>query len=169
MEYKEAIEAVIEGFRDEEARTEEQRRSLAALVMWRKFMVGLRIKERVDGYEVEGEGSTNEPVEVESGMARKMNVDDYGGGFLAADEGDGMGEREQVDIYDRLHFLQPGEKENIETEESVNTHDLESKGLGEKGEDTDDDDGGGFVLSENDSGMESEDYIDDGGGGFLSE
>jgi xeroderma pigmentosum group C-complementing protein len=88
-EYRAAIEAVIEGFRDEEAEAEEQMRSLAALRMWKKFMVGLRIKERVDGYVVEGEEADVAPVMDEddsriddSGMESEEYVDDGGGGFF---------------------------------------------------------------------------------------
>lgn len=81
-EYKDAIEAVIEGFRDEQAEAEEEMRSLAALRMWRRFMVSLRIKERVDGYEVEGEKADIEPVEDDSGMESEEYIDDGAGGFF---------------------------------------------------------------------------------------
>ena len=46
---------MIEGFRDEQAQAEERRRTLNALRMWKRFLHSLRIKERVDGYDVEGE------------------------------------------------------------------------------------------------------------------
>jgi xeroderma pigmentosum group C-complementing protein len=82
VEYKDAIEAVMEGFRDEQAEAEEEMRSLAALRMWKRFMVGLRIKERVDGYEIEGEEAATEPVEYGSGMESEEYIDDGGGGFL---------------------------------------------------------------------------------------
>ena len=57
-------------------------RSLAALRMWKMFMVGLRIKERVDGYEVEGEEAVIDPVEDDSGMESEEYIDDGGGGFF---------------------------------------------------------------------------------------
>jgi len=87
MEYKDAIDAVIEGFVDEQAQAEEEMRSLAALRMWRLFLVGLRIKQRVDGYEIEGEemGREEEGIESEendSGMESEEYIDDGGGGFL---------------------------------------------------------------------------------------
>lgn len=84
-EYKDAIEAVIEGFRDEQAQAEEEMRCLAALRMWKRFMVGLRIKERVDGYEMEGEEAALQPAEDgedDSGMESEEYVDDGGGGFF---------------------------------------------------------------------------------------
>jgi xeroderma pigmentosum group C-complementing protein len=83
VEYKDAIEAVIDGFRDEQAQVEEEMRSLAALRMWKRFMVGLRIKERVDGYEIEGEEVAIEPVgDDSSGMESEEYIDDGGGGFV---------------------------------------------------------------------------------------
>jgi xeroderma pigmentosum group C-complementing protein len=81
-EYKEAIEAVIEGLLDEEAQVEEEMRSMATLRMWKRFIVGLRIKERVDGYEIEGEEAEVEPVEHDSGMESEEYMDDGGGGFF---------------------------------------------------------------------------------------
>jgi xeroderma pigmentosum group C-complementing protein len=83
--YREAIEAVIEGFQDERAQAEEDRRALAALRMWKRFLVSLRIKERVDTYEVHGE-ETNEPEfqveENDSGMDTEEYDDDEAGGFF---------------------------------------------------------------------------------------
>ena len=82
-EYREAVEAVIEGFRDERARVEENMRSHAALRMWKRFLISLRIKERVDGYEVEGEEPDYVPQDDnDSGMDSEEYVDDGGGGFL---------------------------------------------------------------------------------------
>lgn len=89
-EYREAVEAVIEGFLDEKAQAEEEARRLAALKMWKWFLVGLRIKERVSTYEVEGE--ENEDVQEElpdlpeddddDGMESEEYVDDGAGGFF---------------------------------------------------------------------------------------
>jgi xeroderma pigmentosum group C-complementing protein len=89
-EFKDAIEAVIIGFRDEQARAEEEMRTLAALRMWKKFMVGLRIRERVAGYEVEGEDMDIETVDslgpgsdaIEEDMESEEYIDDGGGGFF---------------------------------------------------------------------------------------
>jgi xeroderma pigmentosum group C-complementing protein len=82
-EYREAVEAVIKGFRDERAQEEEERRTLAALRMWKRFLVSLRIKERVDAYE-EGEekdAAAEDEAEVEAGEENEaMESDEYGGG-----------------------------------------------------------------------------------------
>ncbi len=80
-EYREAIEAVIERFEDDRAQAEEQRRTLEALRMWKRFMAGVRIRERIAGYEIEGEQG-----EIEKGMdeaeEQKEEEDDEGGGFF---------------------------------------------------------------------------------------
>lgn len=89
-EYREAVEAVIEGFQDERAQAEEDRRALAALRMWKRFLVYLRIKERVDTYEVEGEDSNDAAdaelqvgdLEQDEGMESEEYDDDGGGGFF---------------------------------------------------------------------------------------
>lgn len=93
IEYQEAVEAVIEGFRDERLRAEEDMRTNNALRMWKRFMLGLRVKQRVDAYEIEGE---DEPKETEEdlkiaedsqeddgmGMESEEYEDDGGGGFM---------------------------------------------------------------------------------------
>jgi xeroderma pigmentosum group C-complementing protein len=92
-ECREAVEAVIEGMRDEQARVEEEMRALRALKFWKRFLVGLRIKERVDGYAVEGEdeeakhgpehGNDKSEMEVRDGSEDSDEyVDDGGGGFF---------------------------------------------------------------------------------------
>jgi xeroderma pigmentosum group C-complementing protein len=83
VEYREAVEAVIEGLHDEQARVDEKMRSHAALRMWKRFLVSLRIKERVDGYEVDGEEpDLVQENEDDSGMDSEEYIDDEGGGFL---------------------------------------------------------------------------------------
>jgi xeroderma pigmentosum group C-complementing protein len=98
VEYREAVEAVIEGFRDEQAQSEKRRRTLNALRMWKRFLHSLRIKERVDGYDVEGdEPDVVQDDDAESAGPRIMRDedddedmksdgeyidDDGGGGFI---------------------------------------------------------------------------------------
>ena len=75
-EYVMAIEEVIYGLAYEHAQQEEARRSLEALKMWRRLLAGLRIRARIDGYNVEGEdevppepqvGLEDEPLDYEAG------------------------------------------------------------------------------------------------------
>jgi xeroderma pigmentosum group C-complementing protein len=82
VEYREAIEAVIEGFRDEQAQAEEEIRTLAALRMWKRFLLGLRIKERVDAYEVEGEETELVQGDYDDGMQGEEYIDAGAGGFF---------------------------------------------------------------------------------------
>lgn len=84
------MEAVIEGFQDERLREEEDVRMVAALRMWRRFLMALRIKERVDAYEVEGEemadteseGNEEEDDYHDRGMESEEYLDDGAGGFF---------------------------------------------------------------------------------------
>jgi xeroderma pigmentosum group C-complementing protein len=81
---------VIQGFRDERDREREDMRSLAALRMWKRFLVGLRIKERVDGYAIEGEGDASVHDESEESDVY-IPDDDDGGGFIPDDDDEGGG------------------------------------------------------------------------------
>ncbi|OBT45866.1 hypothetical protein VE00_04214 [Pseudogymnoascus sp. WSF 3629] len=91
-EYQEAVEAIIQGFKDDEWHAKEERRSIAALRMWKRFMVGLRIKERVDAYEIEGEEKEDEYIQDDDdeGMQSEEYDMDEAGGFFPEDEGGGF-------------------------------------------------------------------------------
>ncbi|EHK98962.1 putative DNA repair protein rhp41 [Glarea lozoyensis 74030] len=56
-EYQEAVEAIIAGFRYEREREREYEREMKVLNMWRRFVVGIRIKNRVDAYASDGEAN----------------------------------------------------------------------------------------------------------------
>lgn len=83
-EYQDAIEAVIKGFRDEQAEAEENMRSLRSLKLWKRFLMALRIKQRIDGYEVEGEEPGNPEAEQdddgEEAESEEYEYDEDGGG-----------------------------------------------------------------------------------------
>jgi len=66
-------------------------RSLAALRMWKRFLVGLKIKARVDGYAIEGEGDEDGSVQDESAASDVYIPDDDGGGFIPDDDDDDEG------------------------------------------------------------------------------
>ena len=78
-EYREALKEVIGGFQDERAEAEEARRTAEALRMWRRFMAALRVMERIDGYDIEGE---RDAVHEEMDKADEVMVEGEGGGFL---------------------------------------------------------------------------------------
>lgn len=84
IEYREAVEAVIAGFKDEQALEEERERTVAALKMWRHFLMSLRIKRRIDGYEVEGEEEDYSSGEEDAQSEDEYS--DYGGGGFIPDE-----------------------------------------------------------------------------------
>lgn len=59
--------------------------------MWKRFLVGLKIKARVDGYAIDGEGDGS--VQDESEASDVYVPDDYddGGGFIPDDDDDDEG------------------------------------------------------------------------------
>lgn len=58
-EYEAAVRAVIESLEDEEKQSKEMIRTQAALKMWKRFILALRIKERIDSYKTEDEELDN--------------------------------------------------------------------------------------------------------------
>ncbi|KAI9765446.1 MAG: hypothetical protein M1840_007405 [Geoglossum simile] len=85
VEYREALEAAIRGFADAREEEEITKRSMRALAFWKRFLVALRIRERVAAYEipgeVEGEGKELEAVN------EAEDTDDEGGGGFFPEEG----------------------------------------------------------------------------------
>ncbi|KAH0492873.1 hypothetical protein TgHK011_007802 [Trichoderma gracile] len=94
-EYEEAVRAVIQGMVDLEQEMEEDKRRYVALKLWRRFLMGLRIRERIwsgVGEEERKEADKQAELEAELGGAESdeteefdMVVDDDdegGGGFL---------------------------------------------------------------------------------------
>jgi xeroderma pigmentosum group C-complementing protein len=92
-EYREAVEAVIGGLRDEEARAAEDLRKSKAEKMWKRMLVGLRIIQRVSGYggvevededeeehEKEHENAPDSLDDVESDVSEY--IEEEGGGFF---------------------------------------------------------------------------------------
>jgi xeroderma pigmentosum group C-complementing protein len=100
-EHREAIDAVIEALHDEEQDAERDRRSQAALQLWKQFLIALKIVRHVEGYREEWE---EEPAAVqenenadedeamvdrvdgdagyEEGMESDEYIDDGEGGFF---------------------------------------------------------------------------------------
>ncbi|KAL9130083.1 MAG: hypothetical protein Q9217_001642 [Psora testacea] len=80
-EYADAVQEALTAFDDEHAHAEEERRTMEVLAMWKRLLTGLRIRERIDGYDVEGqrdEGYEN-LIAVED---NEENGYDNEGGFL---------------------------------------------------------------------------------------
>lgn len=81
-EYREAIEEVVRAFDDEKVKIEEEKRSAEALRVWKRFLAGLRIRQRIEGYDIEGERDTKMKEEMEKVDEENDEDDDEGGGFL---------------------------------------------------------------------------------------
>jgi xeroderma pigmentosum group C-complementing protein len=84
VEYREALLAVLSGLEDEHAQAEQERRTLAALRMWRTMLIKLRVVERIKGYKIEGD---NEDADENVGGDEPMedSAEDGGGGFIPED------------------------------------------------------------------------------------
>lgn len=164
-EYREAVEEVIKAFEDERAHAEEERRSLAALKMWRRFLAGLRIRERIESYEIEGERDTAMRYEMEKA---EDEDEDAGGGFLPNRDADEpaqptaktMPMRNSPDTANEdkggSFFAGEGEQEKIEVPYT-------SDRFVNRVNDDDDDDGGGFLLDHTNQDAEEalRDFNDD--------
>jgi xeroderma pigmentosum group C-complementing protein len=102
-EYREAVDAVIEALHDEEQDAERNRRSQAALQLWKRFLIALKIVRHVEGYREEweeeptavqeDEGADEDEDEAmqdrvdndaghEEGMESEEYIDDGEGGFF---------------------------------------------------------------------------------------
>ena len=113
-EYKEAVEEVIRGFKYERAEEEDARRSSNALKMWRLFLKGLRIRERIEGYAIEGESSE---------IRQEMEEDDSqgeegtGGGFVPDAEAAAEAELAARQFYQRTPLWDAGKGGGFMAEE----------------------------------------------------
>ncbi|KAI1979129.1 hypothetical protein LOZ53_000397 [Ophidiomyces ophidiicola] len=59
LEYHDALLAIIESLEDERVQAEQDRRTAAALLMWRQLLLKLRIAERVQSYAFEDENESS--------------------------------------------------------------------------------------------------------------
>ena len=154
-EYREAVEEVIKAFEDERAQAEEEKRTLAALKMWKRFLVGLRIRERIEGYDIEGERDTAMRYAMEKAKDEDEDEDeDEGGGFLPDRDADEIAQPTATrvsmrnisdrgnDEESREPCMSEEEGEQVETQEASD-HVINSA---HDDDDHDDDAGGGFEL-----------------------
>ncbi|KAL7787910.1 hypothetical protein V8C37DRAFT_389479 [Trichoderma ceciliae] len=94
-EFEEAVRAAIQGMLDVEQEMEDEKRRYVALKLWRRFLMGLRIRERIwsgvgeeerrqadKEAEVEAEASDAESDETEEFDMVVDDDDEQGGGFL---------------------------------------------------------------------------------------
>ncbi|KAK6521037.1 hypothetical protein TWF506_001270 [Arthrobotrys conoides] len=83
VECEEGIWEMIEYIEKEQEEEADEVRRLTALNLWRKFLVGLRIKERVDEYAMDGEEAVVEEEEEEEDSYQSQTIDPAeSGGFI---------------------------------------------------------------------------------------
>lgn len=88
QEYAEAVQAVIEGMEYQQEEAEAAARTTESLRLWRRFFLGLRIAQRVNAIEIDGERGPVIDVQDEiSKQDRELAARDMAGGFFP-DEGD---------------------------------------------------------------------------------
>lgn len=158
-EYREAVEEVIKAFEDERAQAEEEKRTLAALKMWKRFLVGLRIRERIEGYDIEGEHDTAMRYAMEKAKDEDEDEDE-GGGFLSDRDGDEIARPTATVVStrnlsdwgisreSREPCMSEEEREQLKAQEASD-HVINSVHDDEDDNDDDDDTGGGFELDIN--------------------
>lgn len=148
QEYREAVQEVIIAFEDERARAEEERRSLQAMRTWKRLLAGLRIRERIDGYDIEGErGAMNQEVD----SAYGEQVDDDGGGFFPDQDAGGAAEPTGGRLFDpspTYALEHAGGDFTIDDTEEVEGGASGRRVSDRFIDDFEDDDGGGFLIDD---------------------
>lgn len=83
IEFREAVQEVLHAYEDEMADEEAHRRSAEALRFWKRLLAGLRIRERINGYEIEGERKAlDEIMGAVDEVENEEDESDGGGGFF---------------------------------------------------------------------------------------
>jgi xeroderma pigmentosum group C-complementing protein len=144
-EYAEAVEAVVDGFEFSAEAAENEARRSEALRMWRRFFLGLRIAQRVNAIEIDGETGPKIDVQAEMEKEDKAIAEDaFAGGFFP-DEGD---DGKRVAPISRPHVT-------VAHQENYNGGFTVDENSG----------GGGFVQEDDDIGSTFE---PESAGGFIS-
>ena len=162
VEYKEAIEEMILAFEYEREEAEEAMRTREALKTWKRFLAGLRIRERIGGYDVEGEG---QDTNAESDEVEDETFADYedGGGFLPDHDaeaakptaGQAFGRLSSHDIEESVYVPD----QTLEGAQNMTDQDLEPN--------LDEQEDISFVHNEAAEHGIGSDYLDVAGGGFI--
>ncbi|KAH8666671.1 hypothetical protein BX600DRAFT_380276 [Xylariales sp. PMI_506] len=103
VEHKEAVLAIIQGLRDLAADMEQERRSKEVLRTWKRFLMNLRIRQRIwEGVDEEGEGEEGNRQKESVALAIEQEADaangsedgsdeEFAGGFIVDDDDYGGG------------------------------------------------------------------------------
>jgi xeroderma pigmentosum group C-complementing protein len=150
QEYKDAVEAVINGMEYAQEEAENSQRSAEALRMWRRFCLGLRIAQRVNAIEIDGERGDVIDVQGEIDKEDRALVEEQmAGGFFMDDRAEGA-------------VVEPPPRPSRHYDRVI--HDDEDDDIG-GGFLPDGDEGGGFIPDDDGGGFIPND--DDEGGGFI--
>jgi xeroderma pigmentosum group C-complementing protein len=88
QEYGDAVQAVIDGMEYQQEEADDRARTSESLRLWRRFFLGLRIAQRVNAIEIDGErGPVIDVQEAISKEDRQLAAQEMAGGFFP-DEGD---------------------------------------------------------------------------------
>ena len=88
QEYADAVQAVIDGMEHQQEEAEAEARRIESLRLWRRFFLGLRIAQRVNAIEIDGERGPAIDVQEEiSKEDKELAAQEMAGGFFP-DEGD---------------------------------------------------------------------------------
>ena len=163
IEHKEAVEEVVRAFDDERVRVEEKRRSAEALRMWKRLLAGLRIRERIEGYDIEGERDTKMKEDMEAVDEDDDEDNNEGGGFLPDRDAGGFAQPTAGGNVSLQAIANEADEEGggfcaDQSEEDSNTE-AEGPATHRQARDpflsnTEDDDGGGFLVNDSDADAE---------------
>lgn len=143
-EYAPAVEQAIEGFEYAQVQAEEDARRSESLRLWRRFYLGLRIAQRVNAIEIDGQ--RGDVVDVQKSIdyeEQRRQADEMAGGFLPEDTAYVEPSRPaRPDIEFGGGFIPDGIQNDTETEHNDAVRDA-------------DDGGGGFLAAD---GQEDSDF-----------
>lgn len=191
QEFQESIIAVLKGFVDQAVRDEERRRERAVLRMWKKMLVGLRVRRRIERlYGEVGDGPVEEEMEEEyqdeddedDNYVARRNAHEDGGFFPDQDEPEAVPTGRM--LRDRDPEPEAYVPPSMDTESGFEgggfiPDEAENEALVQEHAHTESEDGfegGGFMLEEEageglvgpQPASQGEDSFD-GGGGFFGE
>ena len=169
-EYKEAVWEVIRGFEYEREEALLSKRTDVALRMWKRLLTGLRVQERIEGYDIEGEKGARGQAETQ-GVATAAEDDNKPSRGFMAEVGNEEPSEEPMAEADSKE-LSGGFTAEVDNEEPsvgfmAEADDEDGHSLtGDMGSEE-----GGFLPADDDSANEDliEDDDDDDDGGFLPE
>lgn len=154
-EHREAVQAIIAAFEDERLQSEEERRSHQAMRMWKRFLAGLRIRERIQGYTIEGERDAMQGVKDEMEEAEQEDGDG-GGGFFPGQEVGDIAELTAGKAFETPPAMNREEADSFMLDNAVNQErSIERRPRDGLLDDLDDEGGGGFLVED--------DHLEDGG------